>query len=461
MTMYISDLLQNKNVTVTGPDMTMPLSISIDSRTLKKGQIFLALKGSNTDGHAYVKEALDNGASGVILQRGCADISLIPSSLSCILVEDTYQFIANLAKVFLNRVHPDQIIAITGSVGKTSTREITRTLLIPEYKVHSPVSSFNTMLGCSLTILAMPIDTEILILEMGTNSPGEIREMSEFFEPTSAVITDVREAHLEGLGDLSGVLKAKMEILSSSRLSNFYFNSDNEAVRSTLHQIPQAIRKIAVGEQSADFTITSPEFSLKGKLPELKFTYSFRDVSIEIISALFGLHQARCLAFAAAIAIESGIYPGSIIKKARKLDSKEGRGRFLQLPQNGVIIDDCYNANPASLSAALETVTDLAWRGRKIAILGGMRELGASESAKHLEIVPYLRPFDLVVLVGDEWAFLKDQEHHLDSSFTLKRASEEALAFISGQLSENDLILVKGSHSYRLDKVIEGLVNGE
>lgn len=456
--MYLSKLLKNENVTVAGPDMGMPLSISIDSRTLREGQIFLALKGSNTDGHAYVEEALNKGASGLILQQGCVDISLIPSSVSCILVEDTYQFIANIARAFLNEIRPDQIIAITGSVGKTSTREITRTLLSPEYKVHSPVSSFNTMLGCSLTILAMPIDTEILILEMGTNSPGEIREMSEFFEPTSAVITDVREAHLEGLGDLSGVLKAKMEILSSPRLSRFYFNSDNQTVRSALHMVPDSIRKIAVGEGFADFRITSPEFSLKGMLPELKFTYSFKDFSIEISSALFGMHQARCLAIAAAIAIESGIYPESIINKAYKLVSKEGRGRFLQLPENGIIIDDCYNANPASLSAALETVAALAWNGRKIAVLGGMKELGPSEAEKHLEILPYLRPFDHVVLVGDEWAFVLDPEYHSGSSFTLKKTSEEALEFISGQLSENDLILVKGSHSYRLDKVIEGLV---
>jgi UDP-N-acetylmuramoyl-tripeptide--D-alanyl-D-alanine ligase len=459
--MYISDLLKNENVTVSGPDMAMPLSISIDSRTMKEGQIFLALKGSNTDGHAYIEEALNRGASGVILQRGCADISRIPSSVTCIQTEDTFKFTADLARAYLNKTCPDQIIAITGSVGKTSTREITRKLLVPEYKVHSPVSSFNTLLGCSLTILAMPIDTEILLLEMGTNSPGEIQEMSEFFEPTSAVITDVREAHLEGLGDLSGVLRAKMEILSSSRLSNFFFNSDNHPLRSALHLIPDSIRKIGVGEEFADFRIISPEFSLKGKLPELKFTYSFKDVSIEISSALFGMHQARCLAIAAAIAIETGVALESIIKKARKIASKEGRGRFLQLSDNGIIIDDCYNANPASLSAALETVADLAWKGRKLAILGGMRELGSSEGVKHIEILPYLRPFDQVVLVGDEWTFLKDQENYSDGSFTVKKTAEEALAFISSQLSESDLILVKGSHSYRLDKVIEGLVNRE
>ena len=99
------------------------------------------------------------------------------------------------------------------------------------------------------------------------------------------------------------------------------------------------------------------------------------------------------------------------------------------------------------------------WGGRKLAILGGMRELGSAEAAQHLEILPYLRPYDLVVFVGDEWSFLQDQEYHLDIAFTVKKTSEEALAFISGQLSENDLILVKGSHSYRLDKVIEGLVS--
>ncbi len=457
--MYLSEFTRSGKIKYRGPDIQLPIEISIDSRTLNEGQIFLALKGDNTDGHLYIKEAVDKGAIGIIAQDGCFDLSLIPSSLSCIIVDDTSTFITQLALHYLEYAAPEEIIAITGSVGKTTTRELIRELLKLKYRVHGPISSFNTRLGCSLTVLAMPCNSQMLILEMGTNSPGEIEEMTSLFRPTVTVITEVTEAHLLGLINLEGVLKAKLEITSSPRLTHLFYNADNKELRKGVQNLSLSCKTTSIGFRTGDIRIEQPKFSLDTGKPRLSFFLEGYNLSLQIVSGLFGTHQARCLAVASAVALEMGVPTHMIVSKASSFVSQKGRGEVVLLSGNIVIIDDSYNANPASMSAAISTVSGLTWDGRKIAVLGSMKELGDAVVMQHVKIAANLDFFDEVILVGSEWEFLSEKEENGNrKSFLLMKDSKEALSYLCNNLEDGDMILVKGSHSNNLDLVVKELV---
>ncbi len=457
--MYLSEFTTSTNIEYRGPNIKLPLEISIDSRTLNEGQIFLALKGENTDGHLYIKEAVDNGAIGIIAQAGCFDLSLIPSFLSCIIVDDTSTFITELALQYLEYAAPEEVIAITGSVGKTTTRDLIRELLKLKYRVHGPISSFNTRLGCSLTVLSMPCDSQVLILEMGTNSPGEIEEMTSLFRPTVSVITEVTEAHLSGLINLEGVLKAKLEITSSPRLTHLFYNSDNKELLKGVQNLSLSCKTTSIGFRTGDIRIEQPKFSLHEGKPRLSFFLEGDNLSLEIVSGLFGTHQARCLAVASAVAIEMGVSTQMIASKSSSFVSPKGRGEIVLLSGNIVIIDDSYNANPASMSAAISTVSELTWDGRKIAVLGSMKELGDVAVKQHKKIAATLDFFEVVILVGSEWKSLSEKEDNGNTkSFLLMKDSKEALSYLCNNVEDGDMILVKGSHSNNLDLVVKGLV---
>lgn len=457
--MYIDELRTSQKVAYQGARIELPVQISIDSRSLRNGQLFLALKGENTDGHCYIKNAIEKGAVGIIGDKDKTDLSMLPSDFPCVLVEDTSAFITELALSYLDEVQPEEIIAITGSVGKTTTREITRELLGLEYKVHGPISSFNTRLGCSLTVLVMPADTQILILEMGTSSPGEILEMTSIFKPTVAVVTEVREAHLSGFGNIEGVLKAKMEIVLSPRLKTFFYNSDNMYLSAAIKQLAPGIKAVSIGLSDGDINIRQPEFSIVTGIPNLSFQLEGSHGSIEIVTGLFGIHQASCLAMASAVALEMGVDPQTITRKAGSLKSQKGRGRMHLLSGNIIVIDDSYNANPASMSAALSTVSGLTWKGRKVVVLGSMKELGDSSTTQHRKIAESLNSFDVVMLVGFEWLpVLQKTDKMRKDSFLFMEDAKEVLDYLVKNIKENDMILIKGSNSNNLDLIVNELV---
>ena len=201
-----------------GPDVRLCRPWKSDSRDVGPGDAFVALRGEKTDGHLYVHNAMERGAKLLLVDISRVEELMLDepefSGVSVIAVQDTATALPVIARDYLKRVSP-RLTGITGSVGKTTTRELTVSLLKTEKKVHSAIRSFNTVVGCSLTILAMAEDTEVLVLEFGTNHFGEIREMVSLFPPETAVITEVAPAHLEGFENIEGVLRAKMEICES------------------------------------------------------------------------------------------------------------------------------------------------------------------------------------------------------------------------------------------------------
>lgn len=436
--------------------------IATDSRDVRPGGAFVALEGEKTDGHNYIKQALDNGAELIVVRTGKR-----PEYLSedlCIELARPETDLAIIAGFYLLDVKSDKklkdIIAVTGSVGKTTTRETINKILSKKFKVHSAENSFNTRIGCMATVLAMPQDAEILLMEFGANHPEEIADLAALFPPTTAIITQVAPVHLEGFKNIQGVLNAKMEITQSKGLKKFLYNADNELLKDAALnlKLDREFKKYAVGNNSADFKIknTRFDFDLKSGMPLLKFKLNKN----EIQAAVWGEHNAYALAFAAAVGNLAGISPEECAEILRGFEPLDGRGKIYKLNNlnNDILIDDAYNANPASMRASLETFIKIdALNFKKIAVLGEMREMGDESVKYHAGLNDLINKIDVAVLVGETWPkAIKPRE-----GVYFVESWQDALKIINNNYNnaQGRFILVKGSHGTELGNLVNEFVN--
>ncbi|MBL3538902.1 UDP-N-acetylmuramoyl-tripeptide--D-alanyl-D-alanine ligase [Aminivibrio sp.] len=435
-----------------GPDGVFSGRFLADSRLVRKGDAFVAFRGENTDGHAFIPDAIAHGASLII----CEDDGNIPFSTASLKVSDTYKALPAMAKKRLalhgKKLH---IIAITGSVGKTTTRDYLVRCLKTSFRVHSAEHSYNTLIGCSMTILSLPEDAEVLVLEMGTNHPGEIAEMARFFPPTTSVITEVAPAHLEGFGSVEGVLEAKMEIAGSPALKSFFYNGDNPLLAGAASRLPAEIARLSAGMEECDYRILAPIFTIEGGVPELSFSLAIPGDVLHVKARAFGKHAAYPLAFAAGISTRLGVPGEKAVAALREAHSLEGRGRIRILGSGACLIDDSYNANPASMASVLRATAGIE-KHRKFAVVGEMLELGERSDDFHRDLLPLLRSFDTVWLVGKTWERIAsftgpDETHLVLWSDSLQKLGD----CLGNELGEGDAIVIKGSHGNRLDRLVE------
>ena len=425
-----------------------PGHVATDSRDVRPGGGFVALEGERTDGHRHIPQALGNGAELIVVRRGKHPAE---PSAPCVELKDPERDLARLASNYLRRVEPREVVAVTGSVGKTTTREALRCVLETRFRVHSADRSLNTRIGCTATVLAMPLDAELLLLEFGANKAGEIAELAELFPPTTAAVTQVAPVHLEGFRSVEGVLRGKMEIAGSERLRRFFYNHDNPLLREAAAEA--ASPAFSVGfEAGADFRIEEPRFTLEGALPALSFRIRSGAEEARIRAGVWGCHLALPLAFAAAVGRRLGL---SLEEGASALEGFEGiRGRGRILPasgRDGFVVDDAYNANPLSLRSSLETFVSLPLEGRKVAVLGEMREMGPDAPRYHRELSPWIDGLDEAVLVGDIWRTALEERPNR----RFVHDWSEALA--AAEAAEWMGLLVKGSNSLELGRVVKAL----
>ena len=425
--------------------MEFPSHLATDSRDVIPGGAFVALEGEKTDGHKYIPQAIQNGASLIIVRRG-----KIPENVNIPVIEldNPERDLAEIASKKLKAHDLHDIIAITGSVGKTTTRAALQRVLSSRFKVHAPERSFNTLIGCTATIMGMPLETEILILEFGANKPGEINELTEYFPPSIAVLTAVAPVHLEGFGSVEGVLREKIKIVRSENLNKIIFNNDNEYLSEKFKYV---VKSMGVGEaKDSDFVlaIDNSEYML----PALSFVLSHRPTQeiARFTANIWGRHNAMPLALAASVGHELGIDLQDSAEALKGFQALTGRGRVIIL-ENGkkFLVDDAYNANPASMSASLGTFGRVKANG-KVAILGEMRELGENEAKFHADLQPLLDGIDDVILVGKIWreAFAENENYIFVDTW------QEALEAVKN-IDEWQGMLIKGSHSIGLDNVVK------
>ena len=458
--MTLAEMAKVTGGRLLGPDRPVGPAIKSDSRKVDRGDGFIALPGAKDDGHIYVAGAIARGACFVIMEEGKAGEKVLNESrekVSFLLVKNTPKALKDAAAhLFLRKAALDEIVAITGTVGKTTTRECIAAVLRKRYRVHAARESYNTWIGCALSILEMPLDTEILILEMGTNHPGEILEMAQSYPPTTAVITAIGPGHLEGLTDLDGVLEAKMEILHSSRLKRVLYNADSEILENRLCSGNFPFDLFPVGFGKGTYLLREGGFSFEQDTIKTKIEIAKEDKRLLFSSYLFGPQHAYAMGFSIACGDLFNVEHLQVVEAIEQVRPLPGRGITGKSSRGVWYIDETYNANPLSMWQALVNLKSLKLKpgGRKCAVLGGMKELGKETSRLHRDVLDFAKDLDFVVLIGDEWTKALGSQ---DGKKTFRYYHDAAgvAPLLDGELAPGDMVLLKGSRAYGLEKILK------
>lgn len=412
--------------------------VTTDTRNCPEGSIFFALKGPNFNGNLFAGKALETGcAYAVVDEWGCD----VPDE-RLIVVEDVLATLQKLAN-FHRRTLKVPIIGITGTNGKTTTKELVAAILAKEFSVAFTQGNLNNHIGVPLTILSIDKSHEIAVVEMGANHMGEIAALCEIAEPTIGLITNVGKAHIEGFGSFENVIKTKGELYDFIRENNgkAFVNKDNPH----LETMSQGMDRILYGRND-------PALFVSGHItsgdPFLEFDWSFFENSYHVKTRLVGEYNLDNALAAVAIGKFFGIHANYISAALEDYMPRNNRSQFEKTGRNELIID-AYNANPTSMRAALEHFVKIKSPLPKAVILGAMKELGDISRDEHLAILDFVKAqsFDRVCLVGPEFSALADGIPVYDTVEMLE--SELARQPLTGHL-----VLLKGSHSVHLEKCV-------
>jgi len=420
-------------------------AVSIDSRTIQAGDLFFAIKGPNFDGNQYAEAALQAGARFAVV----SDAALASRNDRMVLVDDTVAALQQLARQH-RRQFGIPVFALTGSNGKTTTKELCAAVLSTQYRTHFTQGNLNNHLGVPLSLLAMPRETEIAVIEMGANHQGEIAALCRIAAPTHGLITNIGKAHLEGFGGLAGVKKGKGELYAylSERPGVAFFNRESQDLWDLVRDVPS---RIAYGESGDDLGRYPYEARYEGEHPSVELSFQDRlGHDLRVTSNLFGYYNfTNMLA-----AIVLGKYfkvPALKIKAA--LESyvpSNNRSQLLKRGSNTFILD-AYNANPTSMEVALRHFAK-RMQPQKVAILGDMLELGPDTEMEHRHLLRYVKDLDIkqIVLVGELFYPLKDDfPTHL-----FFQNLEELQDWFAQQEWKETTFLLKASRRLELERLI-------
>jgi len=442
----------------------------IDSRQAVEGSLFIALPGEQVDGHDYVQAAFDNGAQLALIDRAIGngfnvldfrenkfngDLKEVTLPL-CLQVEDTLKALQTLA-AYWRKQHPIRTIGITGSVGKTSTKELIASLLSQKYEVLKNPGNRNNEIGLPLTLLELEDDHERAVLEMGFYVPGEIRMLCDIAQPQVGVITNIGTVHAERAGSQETIAQGKAELVESlppAPEGTAILNMDDPWVRAMSEKTKAQCLTYGIIE---DADLTACEIKSHG-LEGITCTLKYQDQSYQVSSPLLGEFSAYTILRATAVALTEGL-DWKIIQTALAASQVDIRMRQLTLPNGAVVLDDTYNASPASTVVALQLLHGL--QGRRVAVLGDMLELGQYEKSGHHSVgKAAAAAAEVLILVGErskttaeaaiENGFPEDQLKWYPDS---KKAAQPAASIIQN----GDVVLIKGSNSMQMDRIMDAL----
>lgn len=412
-------------------------SISTDTRTLKSGDIFFALKGDNFNGNQYVSKALEMGASLCV----CSEPQ--PSGPDRIMVvDDVLVTLSQLATLHRERSEIP-VIGITGSNGKTTTKELVSTVLSSTYSTHFTKGNLNNHIGVPLTLLQINADHQFAVVEMGANHQGEIKYLSEIAKPDYGLITNCGKAHLEGFGGFEGVIQGKTELYRylASREGLLFVNGDDPLL---LDKSKDQAR-IRYGKDSS--------CEVRGKItstgPMLAFSFYIGDKEWPIKTNLVGIYNFPNAMAAVAIGLHFGVQPAEIVKAIEGYTPSNHRSQWVDTGKNQVVID-AYNANPTSMEAALNTFSNIESDRRRLIIMGEMRELGIEGIEDHMRLAALASEIKgcRVIMVGEGFKAFAQEWYP---------TSMELLDELMVNPVKEHLILVKGSRGNRLEVILPAL----
>lgn len=431
------------------------IGVTTDSRAVKAGELFVALKGGNFDGHDYCVKAAELGAAGVVVSR---DVEGLPAGVSVFKVEDTLLAYQQLAHAYRLKQQGLKVFAITGSNGKTSTKDLLAACLGAKYKVVKTQGNFNNEIGLPKTLLSIQPDTDIAVVEMGMRGLGQIAELCRIAEPDSGLITNVGETHMELLGSMENIGKAKSEIVVDLPSDGFaVLNGDNEYVLAAAGKTKAQVVYFGLGE-NCDYRGSDIVTSALGTTFTCTEKKSGKSVSVRL--QLIGEHNVYNALSAIAGAACYGV---PLEDSAKALATARLTGSRQEIIYIGDItfINDAYNASPASMEAALKTLAEAkkAAHGvvRTIAVLADMLELGAISEDAHRRVGRWAveNGVDYVLTYGPEAAYISEEVKKLGGE-TCHYADRQGAADKLRQLATaGDIILLKGSNSMQVGKMLE------
>lgn len=427
-------------------------SISIDSREVGEATLFVAVRGENTDGHKYIESAYKNGAVCIMCEK-------LPEGFSgnYILVEDTIKAIADIASSCREKIDPFTV-GVTGSVGKTTTKEFISYVLAERYPTHKSGGNFNTVYGISLTLAALSTIHKAVVAEMGMSALGEISELTNIARPDVAVITNIGTAHLEALGSRENICKAKLEIIEGLKEGGtLIYNGDEPLLWNKRDSFPKSI---SFGMKNSDADVFAKNIRISEKSTVFDMVYMGEDIK-DIELPTLGDHNV----YNAMAAYSAGIIAGLTeceIRRGLKNYKPSGMRQKIYENKGYTVIEDCYNASPESMKASLSVLAELGKERRTVAVLGEMRELGEQSDALHKSVGQYAAALgiDRIYTYGESAVEIAvgalEDGIAEDAIVGYNRTNEpEGLAeLLNKDLKENDIVLFKASRAVALEKVI-------
>ena len=417
-------------------------SISTDSRAIERGALFVALRGDRFDGHDYLEAVAGAGASGAIVRRGTPAVP----ELVLYEVDDPLRAFGQLARV-RRRSLAGPVVAVTGTNGKTSTKEMLLAVLSTRYRTYATRANLNNLIGVPLTILEAPQDTEALIVEAGANLPGEIARYREIIEPSITVITNAVAGHLEGFGSLAGVVEEKLALTDNVPLA--IVGVDPPGLAEGARRRAQQVRTAAL----AGADLVPEQVTLDGSARPVMTMRKHR-----FVLAARGLHQADNAVRAWAVAEALQLDLEKVTRALEQFAIPDGRGELIQEGEL-TILNDCYNANPQSFRAAIATAAALRGSRRLVFVAGTMRELGSDSPALHQEIAGALVDLhpELLAAVGD---FVPALEPYAGALHHRLVTAPDPLALaprLAEHLRGDELVVLKASRGVALERILPAL----
>lgn len=440
---------------IEGNDKHIITSITTDSRKVEEGALFIALVGEKFDGHEFVQTALEHGAYAAVVSR-VTDI-LLPEGKTLILVDDTLQALQDLASSY-RKCFDIPIIAVTGSVGKTTCKELVALCLSSTWKILKTKGNYNNDIGLPLTLLQLDRSYEMAVVEMGMRGLGEIQRLAAIARPKYALISNIEPVHLETMGSLENITRAKCEVLAEIPEDGFaLINGDYKLLIEKAREY--SCRKYTFGYnndcdfQLVDCQIRHSKMKIKmrwqNQLKTLLFPLPARKLALNVVAAT-------------SMAYLLGIKTESIKSSLMNYKPSGNRLNIINLESGGAVINDTYNANPVSMAAALETGRELATPGKYLAVLGDMFELGDLETEAHLKVgrIAYTSGVDLLITVGDLAQNIA--RGALETGMNPKQVCHfltkaEALEYLQTRVDNEWTLLFKASRGMQLETLVEEL----
>jgi UDP-N-acetylmuramoyl-tripeptide--D-alanyl-D-alanine ligase len=445
--LWLSEIrrITGSELSVAGPDLQIA-AVCTDTRQMSPQSLFVAIHGENFDGHQFLEQAPRGGAVAAIVQHVPPNA---PQGLPLLCVPDTRKAMGLLAR-HVRRSLVGKVIAVAGSNGKTGTKHLVDSVLRHSRRGSISPKSFNNDIGVPLAIFAANPSHDYLVLELGTNHPGEIANLTRIAEPDIAIITNCSAEHLEGLGDLAGVRHENASIIEGLKTDGtLIVNGDDPALVQSISQFPGDCLTFGFQETN-DLWVSDAHTSWDGT------RFTIQRAGLTTFIPLLGLHNAANALAAVAVARCLGLSDADIVTSLAAASAPEMR--LQRMEAGGVrVLNDAYNANPASMRAALEMVSTLPASGRRIAVLGDMRELGTHTEQFHREIGTDAARMNLdaLVCVGPSAAWIAESAvaAGMRPDCVSQYRDAAAAAAIAAWVAEGDLVLLKGSRAVGLERI--------